>query len=136
MNDRRLIRAAMLLALIGNAVPTLAQDSIPSNPLRGQPAVIEAGRALFNANCARCHGTDAAAFPAGGPDLRRLDAYCRRVEPGSLRDLCRRDNDAYFLGSVLHGKTRVGVEHMPAWEGVLQRDEIWSIRSWLETRMQ
>ncbi|WP_085316205.1 c-type cytochrome [Derxia lacustris] len=136
MTDRLRIRIALLLALAGGALPALARDDIPGNPLRGQPAAIEAGQALFNANCARCHGADAVAFPAGGPDLRRLDAYCRRIEPGPLRELCRRDNDAYFLGSVLRGKTRVGVEHMPAWDGVLARDEIWSIRSWLETRMR
>ncbi|WP_051377972.1 c-type cytochrome [Derxia gummosa] len=131
---RGALAAALLAGAAMDCLADAARAPVEQNPRRGDPAAIAAGQAAFNANCARCHGVDAAAFPAGGPDLRRLDAYCRKLDPGPLRETCRRDNDAYFLESVLLGKKRVGIEHMPAWDGVLPRDEIWAIRSWLETR--
>ncbi len=35
---------------------------------------------------------------------------------------------------VLKGKTKAGIEHMPAWEGVLTPEVVWAIRTFVESR--
>jgi len=54
-------------------------------------------------------------------------------DPG-LRQRCLQDANHYFRKSVLKGKTKVGIEHMPAWEDVLTPELVWAIRSFVESR--
>ncbi|ARN21096.1 c-type cytochrome [Piscinibacter gummiphilus] len=119
------------LVLLAAAAPALAA---PPNPLRGDPAAIEPGRAAYAAHCAACHGDQAVSPMAEAPDLRRLDGFCRRLADAALKSHCLRDVDTYYLRSVLDGKVRAGVVHMPPWRGVLRDDEIWAIRTFVETR--
>lgn len=111
--------------------PATAQDL---NPYRGQTSVHEAGRQAYNQHCAECHGNDARQSVAEAPDLRRLDSFCRRLQDQALKADCTADVDRYYLRSVHEGKVRAGVVHMPAWKGVLTPQEIWSIRTYVETR--
>ena len=118
-------------------LPALENQAVETNPYRDKADIIAPGRAIFNQNCARCHGVDAVASGTGAlpaPDLRRLGTYCRRLTDEKWRSRCRDDTDAYFLKSALKGKTIVGIEHMPAWEGVLSRESLWAIRTYLESR--
>jgi mono/diheme cytochrome c family protein len=106
------------------------------NPYRGDAVAIAVGRRLFNESCARCHGVDAEnrgahALPA--PDLRRLDGYCRRIADAALRATCVRDTDAYFVLSVEDGKIIVGIVHMPPWRDVLSQEQVWALRSFIES---
>lgn len=119
-----LLLAVLLLA--GGA--RAAADERPVSPPRGDATAIAAGRALFGEHCARCHSVDAGEPSAEGPDLRRLDSFCRRLVSPALRSDCLDDVDRYFMRSVLEGKVRAGVVHMPAWAGRLGTDEIWAIR--------
>ena len=121
----------VLLALLAAGGPAIAA---PPNPLRGDPAAIEPGRAAYEAHCATCHGEQAVSPTAEAPDLRRLDGFCRRLADPALKAHCQRDVDTYYLRSVLDGKVRAGVVHMPPWRGVLRDDEIWAIRTFVETR--
>lgn len=111
--------------------PLLAQED---NAWRGQAAAIQAGQALYGQHCAECHGQDASQPLAEAPDLRRLDSFCRRLREVSLKADCTADVDRYFLRSVNEGKVRAGVVHMPPWKGVLSEQDIWAIRSFVETR--
>jgi mono/diheme cytochrome c family protein len=90
------------------------------------------GRMAFNQACARCHGADGDGSRAPAPDLRRLSRHCGALNPGAWRDRCLADADAYFLKSVRFGKHKFGIEHMPAWEGVLTAETVWSIRTFIE----
>ncbi|WP_421881142.1 c-type cytochrome [Methylibium sp.] len=118
-----------------SALPALGMPWLEDNPYRGNAKVAEIGRTLFNQACARCHGDDGNATHHVGTDLRRLDSYCfGKLKDEAARRHCVRDNDHYFKESVLHGKIRVGVAHMPPWEGVLTQEAIWSLRSFLESR--
>jgi len=116
-----------------SALPPLGTEWRAENPYRGNARAEEIGRTVFNQSCARCHGADAA---GGGsaPDLRRLDAYCRAIGDGKLRHDCMLDNDAFFKESVLHGKVRVGVVHMPPWEGLLSQEVVWAVQVFVESQ--
>lgn len=116
-------------------LPPLGETWRVDNPYRGDAQVAAIGRSLFNESCARCHGPDGDATRYVGNDLRMLDIYChRRIEDPQARAHCVRDNDDFFKLSVLEGKRRAGVTHMPAWKDVLSQEAIWAIRTFLESR--
>ena len=100
-------------------LPALGEQKREENPYRGQGEAIRVGTSAYNQNCARCHGLEAI---SGGiaPDLRNLDID--------------KETDKYFLQSVLRGKVRNGAVYMPPFEGILQQEAIWAIRSYLDTR--
>lgn len=89
-----------------------------ANPYRKNKRAIEIGESAYTQNCARCHGLSAV---SGGlsPDLRMLP----------LGD----EGDEYFMPVTRNGVIRNGVTYMPAYEGVLNQEAMWAIRSWLET---
>lgn len=97
----------------------LGEQKRDENPYRGDKEAIRVGTSAYNQNCARCHGLEAI---SGGiaPDLRKLDLD--------------KETDIYFLQSVLRGKVRNGAVYMPPFEGMLQQEAIWAIRSYLDTR--
>lgn len=89
------------------------------NPYRGNAEAIRIGTSAYNQNCARCHGLEAI---SGGiaPDLRKLELD--------------KETDQYFLQSVRRGKVRNGAVYMPPFEGILQQEAMWAIRSYLDIR--
>lgn len=116
-------------------LPPLGETWRVDNPYRGDAQVAAIGRSLYNESCARCHGPEGDATRHVGNDLRMLDIYChRRIEDPKARAHCVRDNDDFFKLSVLEGKRRAGVTHMPAWKDVLSQEAIWAIRTFLESR--
>lgn len=143
----------LLTLMLGVSLPALAANQAPpippqvdtsslpaigtawdaSNPLRGNAAALDIGRSAYNQSCARCHGPDADGSRAPAPDLRRIGRSCNRVADAALKQRCTEDADYYFRQSVLKGKIKLGIEHMPAWEGVLDPQVLWSIRSYVET---
>lgn len=114
-------------------LPDLEPGWAATNPYRANSGAVEVGRAAFNQSCACCHGADADGSRAAAPDLRRVGRSCGRVHDAALKQRCTEDADYYFVKSVLKGKFKVGIEHMPAWEGVLTPTLVWAIRSFVET---
>lgn len=119
-----------------SGLPPLGEEWAASNPYRGLEAAVEIGRSAFNQACARCHGSDANGARAPAPDVRRLGLSCRRVKSAALKQRCVEDVDHYFLRSVLEGKFKVGIEHMPPWKGILSPQVVWSIRSFVDSQSQ
>lgn len=121
-----------------SALPALGDAWLQVNPYRGNadlgPAASTAGQQIFNQSCAVCHGENAVGNRSPAPDLRRLDSYCRRIEDDAIRARCMADVDAYFVKSVLKGKTVAGTVHMPAWQGVLKQEQLWSIKTFIESQ--
>lgn len=113
-------------------LPAVGDGPGLSNPYRGQASVVAAGRSVFHAACARCHGVEAEPTPEA-PDLRRLNAYCRRVLDAALQDRCQSDVDRHFWASVHEGKVRAGVVYMPSWAGTLTPEAVWAVRTYLES---
>ncbi len=96
----------------------LGEEWLESNPYRGDKEAIRVGSSAFNQNCARCHGIGAI---SGGiaPDLRYLPP--------------EDEGDEIFMMRIRNGASRNGRVYMPPFEGILQQEAMWAIRSWLET---
>ncbi|MCC7252280.1 cytochrome c-550 PedF [Hyphomicrobium sp.] len=93
------------------------------NPYRSdekqREAAIEIGSRGYNSNCARCHGLEA---KSGGmaPDLRELGEG--------------ETEDAWFISRVLYGATVGGRQKMPPFEGLLNQEAIWAIRTYIDAQ--
>jgi cytochrome c-550 PedF len=113
-------------------LPTLGADWRDQNPFSGQAEAIKIGTSAFAENCARCHGLQA---QSGGiaPDLRLLDRDCLDIKNEVKKKACYTDIDQYFLVSIRHGKVRNGAVYMPPFEGILNQEAMWAIKSYLET---
>jgi cytochrome c-550 PedF len=98
---------------------SVGKDWLKANPYRGNELAVKIGSSGFNQNCARCHGLQAV---SGGlaPDLRYLD----KADAG----------DEWFLNRIRHGYTQNGMTKMPAFEGILSQEAMWSIRTYLDSR--
>ena len=118
-----------------STLPALGSAWKSENPYRGNATAIKIGSSAFNQNCARCHGLEAI---SGGiaPDLRRLDNECATLKDAKKQAICVREMDDFFVGKVRRGVTRNGAVYMPPFEGILNQEAAWSIKSYLETRRE
>jgi mono/diheme cytochrome c family protein len=117
-----------------SALPALGSDWRDANPYRDNEAVAATGRALYNELCSKCHGPDMNAKGHPAPALRRLLRYCKKVGDAALKQRCLADVDHYFVTTVQKGKYILGVEHMPAWEGILTQEAVWAIKTYVDAR--
>ncbi|MFT3791109.1 MAG: c-type cytochrome [Rudaea sp.] len=106
------------------------------NPYRGNAAATAAGQEIFNQTCAYCHGVDANNDGAIGADLTKIDSGCRTVTDEPLHERCERDVNAFFVNRVQNGKVTFGIVMMPPWGGVLDKKDIWAIKTFLESRQR
>lgn len=114
------------------SLKALGDDWRDENPYRGDADAIKIGSSAYNQNCARCHGLQAI---SGGiaPDLRKLDNDCVSLKDTKKKAACVKDVDVYYMSSVRNGKVRNGAVYMPKFEGVMNQEAMWSIKSYLET---
>ena len=92
------------------------------NPYKGDKRVLEVGSSGYGQNCARCHGLQVI---SGGiaPDLRYL-------EKGKV-------GDEWFMTRIRHGaKKSDGTSIMPAFDGLLQQEAMWAIRTYVQSLHQ
>lgn len=106
-----------------------------ANPFSGNDIALKIGTSAFAQNCARCHGLDAI---SGGiaPDLRKLDRDCLDITNEVKKQACYKETDNYFLTSIRHGKVRNGAVYMPPFEGILNQEAMWAIKTYLESRRE
>ena len=118
-----------------STLPVLGTVWKTQNPYSGNAAAIKVGTSAFNQNCARCHGLEAI---SGGiaPDLRRLDNECATLKDAKKQTMCAREIDDFFIGKFRKGVSRNGAVYMPPFEGILNQEAAWSIKSYLETRRE
>jgi cytochrome c-550 PedF len=116
-----------------SALPKLGEEWSATNPFRNNSEAIRVGTSAYNQNCARCHGIEAI---SGGiaPDLRMLDRDCMTQKNETKKAACFAEMDTYYAASVRRGKVRNGAVYMPPFEGILQQEAVWSIKSYLDTR--
>ena len=117
------------------ALPPLGADWLAENPYRGNAAAVKIGDSAYNQNCARCHGLEAI---SGGiaPDLRKLDNDCAPLKDERKKAACVQEIDEYVATTVRRGRVRNGAVYMPPFEGVLNQEAVWAIKSYLESRRE
>ncbi|MBT9597104.1 MAG: cytochrome c-550 PedF [Vitreoscilla sp.] len=105
------------------------------NPFRGDATAVRIGTSAYNQNCARCHGLEAI---SGGiaPDLRKLDNDCAPLKDEKKKAACVQEIDEYVATTVRRGRVRNGAVYMPPFEGVLNQEAVWAIKSYLESRRE
>lgn len=134
---RSIAAAGLILAALGTADIVIAHGDVTpqpvdttgldplgeewrtENPFRGNATAIKIGASAYNQNCARCHGLEVI---SGGlaPDLRGLD----EGKPG----------DEWFIERIRHGaKKPDGSTMMPPFEGIMNQEAMWAIRSYVES---
>ena len=118
-------------------LPVLGEQWRGDNPFRTEAnaEAVRIGTSAYNQNCARCHGLEAI---SGGiaPDLRKLDNDCVSLKDAKKKTECVKEIDEYYLSSVRRGKVRNGAVYMPPFEGMMNQEAMWSIKSYLETRRE
>jgi mono/diheme cytochrome c family protein len=91
------------------------------NPVKADAASVAEGKELYNKNCASCHGKTGL---GDGVKARTLDTF-----PGDF-------SKAAYQGlpdGELFGKTKIGREDMPAFNGKIPDEDIWSIVNYTRT---
>lgn len=118
-----------------SSLPKVGSEWQEQNPYRNNEAAMKVGSSAYNQNCARCHGLDAI---SGGiaPDLRKLDNDCAGLKDAKRKEACVKEVDEYYLATVRKGRTRNGAVYMPPFEGTMNQEAIWAIKSWLEKRRE
>jgi cytochrome c-550 PedF len=116
-------------------LPQLGEQWRAENPYRGNDIAVRIGTSAYNQNCARCHGLEAI---SGGiaPDLRKLDNECATLAQPAKKAACVKEVDEYMSTTVRRGRVRNGAVYMPPFEGVLNQEAIWAIKSYLESRRE
>ena len=97
-----------------------------TNPLPATAANVQAGKTLFDQNCARCHG------PAG---LGNGEAGRNLVpRPANLAHVVRMPiaRDGYLFWAISEGGAAFNTA-MPAWKETLKDADIWSVILYLRT---
>ena len=105
----------------GPAVP--AAYAGKENPFSGDAAAIEAGKKLYDARCASCHGT---AGGGDGPAAASLDPKPSALNQGQAAD--------YLFYRISEGGGMAPFNSsMPASKGILSDDEIWQLVEYIQT---
>jgi len=91
------------------------------NPVKADAASIAAGKELWNKNCASCHGKTGL---GDGVKARTLETH-----PG---DFSKPDYQSQTDGE-LFGKTKLGRDEMPKYDGKIPDEDIWNIINFSRT---
>jgi mono/diheme cytochrome c family protein len=91
------------------------------NPVKSDATSIAAGQALWNKNCASCHGKTGL---GDGVKARTLDTPAGDFSKAAYQSL---------PDGEIFGKTKLGREDMPKYDGKLTDEDIWNIVNFTRT---
>jgi copper transport protein len=124
--------AVLASVLISGAVFVEAQSNwqIPAaaktekNPLTSSPDVLKKGRGIFTTRCQKCHG---ALGKGDGPDA---DSKSKPADLTASRADANPDGVLFY--KVANGQP----PKMPAFKGLMSRDEIWTVIEYVKSIRQ
>jgi mono/diheme cytochrome c family protein len=138
VSRRRVLAAVVTLAATGAVAAALwvrtaerppPEDLPPTiagrtNPRAGDVRAVTRGAAIFDSNCASCHGRRA--------DGRGVAAAGLVPPPANFRggDVLARHSDAYLFYRITEGKPGTA---MPSFRGALDEDERWAVIAYLRS---
>jgi mono/diheme cytochrome c family protein len=97
-----------------------------TNPDAGNETAAQAGKAIFDANCAACHGVDA---KGDGPAAASLDP-----KPKDLVAVESQLSDGFLFWRISEGGAMKPFNSaMPAWKNALSKDQIWEVITYIRT---
>ena len=91
------------------------------NPVKADAASIAAGKELWNKNCASCHGKTGL---GDGVKARTLDTH-----PGDFSKPVYQN----LSDGEIFGKTKLGRDEMPKYDGKIADEDIWNIVNFSRT---
>ena len=118
-----LVSSAVLVHSQSNwQIPAAAKTE--KSPLKPAPDVVKKGRALFTSRCQKCHG------PLGKGDGPDADSKNKPADlTASKADL---NPDGVLFYKVFNGQP----PKMPAFKGLMSRDEIWTVLEYIKSLRQ
>jgi len=111
--------------------PTALQAAALKNPVPATPASIAAGKAVYDATCAACHGDRAQGAVKAKLSISIIEEQGAKQPP----DLTDDQWDHGASDGEIYSVTKRGIPStmMPGFDGVLSDDGIWSIVNYLRT---
>lgn len=113
---------AVLLVGTGIAYADLLRAAFQRNPIPRNAASVARGRALFQNDCAVCHGAEGR---GDGPAAAGL--------PGKPDDLGRIAPPPIFPDGVVAYRIRNGTGFMPAFKATLAENEVWDLLNFIRS---
>jgi mono/diheme cytochrome c family protein len=125
----------LVLSACGGGGNGAASEDLPAppaefagitNPFEDDAAAVDAGKQIYDINCASCHG------PEGRGD--GVAAASLDPKPEDLHLTVQKAGDDYMFWRIAKGGNFEPFNSvMPAWEGVLSDEEIWQLVSYIHT---
>lgn len=98
------------------------------NPFSGDASALEAGKVIFETNCAACHGISG---QGDGPAAAGLNPAPANLSDGDMIGML---SDGYLFWRVSKGGMMEPFNSMmPAWENVLSEDQRWQAISYVRS---
>jgi mono/diheme cytochrome c family protein len=115
--------SALSTALVAQPKPWVVPANFKSmkNPIAKGDASNKAGLALYNKNCASCHGK---AGLGDGVKARALKEFPGDFSKADFQN--QTDGDHFY-------KTKMGRGEMPKYEGKMTDDDIWNVVNFMRT---
>lgn len=131
MKTLKQILLLSLVLVIGFTFTAFAQKAKPwevpakfkamKNPVKSDDASVKAGMALYNKNCASCHGKTGL---GDGAKAKGLDSFPGNFSKGEFQT--QADADLFY-------KTKSGRDEMPKFDGKIDDEGIWQIINYTRT---